>query len=273
MMQKYLMASLRLAAAAALTLAAPVWAQADILEAETDVPEEFPVYAFVCPDGGYQSGCDDFDISDAVAIEGVSAADFAARCLYATEADCSVIASGQVNRSGGEAPLLWQILGLQPKDGPYAEMIVLAEFDEALPYVLLSQQVEGYFDPPVAVRDGDGRFMLHVPARNRGLGNADIMLYTSGMGWNWSGADQIRADIDALLPKGFQTDNPIVFNLREGSAFAPVRRDSDAGCCATGGFVTIDFEQDDNALIVTRDGFLELQPVGERRYASPDEAL
>jgi hypothetical protein len=151
-------------------------------------------------------------------------------------------------------------------------MIVLAEIDGPVPNVLLSQQVEGYFDPPVAVRDGDGRFLLHVPARNRRLGNADIMLYTSGMGWNWSSAQQIRADIDALLPKGFQTDNPIVFNLRENFAFAPVRRDDDAGCCATGGLVSVEFEQEDNALTVTRVGFLEMQPVGERRYAAPDEA-
>lgn len=275
MMQNPIKTFARLAAVFAITpavtLAAPVWAQADVLEDGMDVAEEFPEYTFACPDGGYETGCDAFDVENAIAIEGVDASAFADRCLYTTEADCSVIANGQVNRADA-APLHWQILGLQPLDGPYIEMIVLAEIDGPVPNVLLSQQVEGYFDPPVAVRDGDGRFLLHVPARNRRLGNADIMLYTSGMGWNWSSAQQIRADIDALLPKGFQTDNPIVFNLRENFAFAPVRRDDDPGCCATGGLVSVEFEQEDNALTVTRVGFLEMQPVGERRYAAPDEA-
>lgn len=264
--------TLTLALAASLTLPAPAWAQADILEDGIDVAEEFPEYVFTCPDGGYQSGCDAFDVERAVVLDAADATAFSERCLYATQAACDVIASGRVNRAGDAAPLHWQILGLQPKDGPYTEMILLADIDDPVPHVLLSQQVEGYFDPPVAAREGDGKFLLHVPARNRGLGNADLMLFTSGSGWNWTSADQIRAEIDARLPGGFLTASPIVFNFRESSAFALVRRDSDAGCCATGGTVTVDFEQGENTLDVSRIGFHESQPVGRTLYVPSDEA-
>ena len=82
-------------AGAMLAAATPTSAQV----AEREIPDEYPVYEFVCPDGGYQSGCDASDIERAVDLEGVQAADFAQRCLYRTEAECSVIASGQVNRA------------------------------------------------------------------------------------------------------------------------------------------------------------------------------
>lgn len=260
-----------LAAAMALAFAGPAWAQADGLEDARDVAQEFPEYVFACPDGGYQTGCDASDLERAIDLEGVDAEAFAERCLYATQASCDVLASGRINRADDAAPLHWQILGLQPKDGPYAEMIVLADIDDVVPHVLLSQQVEGYLDPPVAAREGDGKFLLHVPARNRGLGSADLVLFTSGSGWNWTSAEQIAAEIDARLPSGFLTASPIVFNFREGSAFALVRRDEDAGCCATGGIVTVDFEQGENTLDVVRIGFQESQPVGRTLHVPPVE--
>ncbi|MBH1943436.1 hypothetical protein I5L01_04235 [Erythrobacter sp. YJ-T3-07] len=239
--------------------------------AEREIPDEYPVYEFVCPDGGYQSGCDASDIERAVDLEGVQAADFAQRCLYRTQAQCGVIASGQVNRGTDDPALHWQILGLQPSDGPYAEMLVLGEIGGPLPATLLSQQVDGYFDPPVAARDGDGRFILHVPARNRGLGNADLVLFTSGDGWNWTSAEEIMREVDRLLPQGFWIASPVGFNFREGSAFALVRRDSDAGCCATGGVVNVDFEQADHSLNISRVSFTQTQPVGEVYEAIPED--
>ncbi|WP_248285335.1 hypothetical protein [Alteriqipengyuania abyssalis] len=251
---------------AATATAAPASAQV----AEREIPEEYPVYEFVCPDGGYQSGCDASDIERAVDLEGVQAADFAQRCLYLTQAECSVISSGQINRATEDPALHWQILGLQPSDGPYAEMLVLGEIGGPLPATLISQQVDGYFDPPVAARDGDGRFILHVPARNRGLGNADLVLFTSGDGWNWTSAEEIMRQVDRLLPQGFWIASPVGFNFREGSAFALVRRDSDAGCCATGGVVNVDFEQTDHSLNVSRVSFTQTQPVGEVHEAFPE---
>jgi|TARA_R100000049_G_scaffold4296_1_gene9717 hypothetical protein len=251
---------------AAVTTAAPVSAQA----AEREIPEEYPVYEFVCPDGGYQSGCDASKIESAVELERAQRADFAQRCLYRTQADCSVIASGRVNRASGDPALHWQILGLQPSDGPYAEMLVLAEMEPPLPHLLFAKQVEGYFDPPVAARDGDGRFILHVPARNRGIGNGDLVLFTSGEGWNWTSADGIMRQVDRLLPEGFWIASPVGFDFREASAFALVRRDSDAGCCATGGVVNIDFEQSDHSLDVSRVSFTETKPIGAAYEAYPE---
>ena len=253
-------------------LAVPVVAAptATIDDAEVDVAQEFPDYVFACPDGGYQSGCDASDVEQAVALDGVDAAAFAERCLYVTRARCSVIASGRLNRSGDAPPLHWQMLGLQPTDGPYAEMIVLAELDGPVPLVLLARQVDGYLDPPVVAREGDGRLLIHVPARNRGLGSADIMLFTSGQGWNWTDAAAISAEIDLMLPRGFIAASPLVFNFRESSGFALVRRDEDPGCCATGGLVLVDFEQGDNDLAITALRFRETTPAAPDVIVSRD---
>ncbi|MEL7691006.1 hypothetical protein [Citromicrobium bathyomarinum] len=206
-------------------------------------PEMFEdSYTFVCPDGGYESGCERDDVERAVMLDDAPQDVLSTDCLYRTQADCTVIASGQMAAFTLGTTLYWQLLALQPKDGPETEMMVLFEQDGAVPVLLLSHQTEGYFDPPVAVRDGDGKFLLQAPARNRGLGNADIILMNSGEGWNWVTADQLIGDMDRLLPAGFTIASPLEFNLREGSAYALVRRDSDAGCCATGGVAYIDFE-------------------------------
>lgn len=236
---------------------------------ERDNPDEYPEDVYVCPDGRYQSGCDGSDIDRATQLDEVLPADFAERCLYRTAADCAVIANGRVARFSAAPDLHWQLLSLQPADGPYAEMLVLAEVGGSLPYLLLAKQVDGYFDPPVAVQDESGRFILHVPARNRGLGNADLVLFTSGEGWNWTSAPAIMREVDALLPRGFAIASPVSFNFRESAAFAPVRRDSDPGCCATGGTVVVDFEQSDHSLSVSRVSFTETTPVGSAHRASP----
>lgn len=237
--------------------------------AEREVPDEYPEYEFVCPDGGYQSGCDASDIERATDVESARPSDFGEGCLYRTDADCSVIANGRITRFSDGPDLYWQLLSLQPNDGPHAEMLVLAEMHDAFAYLLFAKQVEGYFDPPVAARDGDGRFLLHVPARNRGLGNEDLVLFTSGEGWNWTSALQIMSEVDRLLPDGFAIASPVAFDFREGSAFALARRDDDPGCCATGGTVLLDFEQSDHSLSVTRVRFIETMPVGREHDAYP----
>ena len=147
-------------------------------------------------------------------------------------------------------------------------MMVLFEQDDAVPNLLVSHQAEGYFDPPVAVRDGDGKFLLQVPARNRGLGNADIILMNAGEGWNWVTADQLIRDMDRLLPTGFTIASPVEFTLREGAAFALVRRDSDPGCCTTGGVAYIDFEMSQpHSMAVSSVDFQETTP-GKRQRNS-----
>ena len=253
---------------------APAYSQSE--HSADDMPAEaYPQYVFACPDGKYQSGCDREDIENAIALGGVDASAMADSCLYQTAADCSVLASGRINRATGAPTLHWQMLSIQPSDGPHTEMMVLAELDGPVPLLLLSHQVDGYFNPPVVAHEGDGRFLLHVPALNGGLGNADLILFTSGLGWNLSDAETIRAEIDRLLPGGFSISSPISFNFRESSAFGLVRREDDAGCCATGGVVNVDFEQSDNDLAVTRVSFQETELAGRRfdvwSNGEPDE--
>ena len=237
---------------------------------DSEEPEMFEdPYTLVCPDGGYESGCAREDIERTVHLEDSYPASLASDCLYRTRADCRVLASGQIAALTLDTTLLWQLLALQPTDGPASEMIVMIEQDGAVPVLLLSHQTDGYFDAPVAVRNGDGKFLLHLPARNRGLGNADLILMNSGHGWNLTSADAIMREADRLLPAGFSLASPVGFNLREGSAFALVRREKDAGCCATGGIANIDFKQSDHSLSVSRIAFTETHAVGDRYYNHP----
>lgn len=248
-------------------------ASADPGSIDGEEPEVFEdPYTLVCPDGGYASGCARDDIERAVDLEDGYAAALASDCLYRTRTDCRVLASGKIAALVLDTTLHWQLVALQPADGPANEMIVLIEQDGAVPVLLLSHQTDGYFDAPVAVRDGDGRFLLHLPARNRGLGNADLVLMNSGLGWNWTSADAMMREADRLLPAGFSLASPVGFNLREGSAFALVRRKGDPGCCATGGIANIDFEQSDHALSISRVAFTETQVVGETHYNYPGAA-
>ena len=207
---------------------------------EPDMYED--TYTFVCPDGGYESGCTRRDVERAVVLGDAPQDMLAFDCLYRTQADCTVTASGQITPQTLDSVLHWQLLALQSDDGPATEMIVLFEQDGALANLFLSHQTEGYFDPPVAEQDGEGRFLLHVPARNGGLGNADLFLMESGTGWNWWTGDQLLQDINRMLPPGLALASPVNFNFREGSAFALVRREEDAGCRATGGVANIDFD-------------------------------
>ena len=246
----------------------PASAGAGLIDGEDPEMFEDP-YTLVCPDGGYESGCARDDIERAVDLEDGYPSALASDCLYRTRADCRVLASGQIAALALGTTLHWQLLALQPADGPASEMIVLIEQDGAVPVLLLSHQTDGYFDAPVAVRDGDGRFLLHLPARNRGLGNADLVLMNSGEGWNRTTAEAIMREADRLLPAGFSLASPVGFNLREGSASALVRRDTDAGCCATGGIANIDFEQSDHALSVSRIAFTETRAVGDTHYDHP----
>ena len=247
--------------------ASPVLAQPGSIDGEE--PEMYEdTYTFVCPDGGYESGCTSEDVRLAVMLDEAPQSVLATECLYRTEAGCTVIASGQMAAFTLGTDLYWQLLALQPKDGPATEMMVLFEQDGAVPVLLLSHQTEGYFDPPVAVRDGDGKFLLRAPARNRGLGTADIILMNSGEGWNWVTADELIRDMDRLLPAGFAIASPVEFNLREGSAYALVRRDSDPGCCTSGGVAYIDFDlSQPHSMDVSSVEFQETTP-GERKRSS-----
>ena len=227
--------------------------------------DEFPNHALVCPDGGYMSGCDDETIERAVRVEDAEPADFAKRCLYETEAACRVVSSGRIDAFGSVPDLYWQVLHLQAADGPRTEMLVLAEHQATFFYLLSARQVDGHLDTPIAVHGADdgenSRFILHIPAVNRALGNADLLFFTSGEGWNWIDAASLIQQADRLLPAGFSTASPVNFNFHEMTAFAPVSRDGDAACCATGGVVVLDFEQSDHSLAVSAVTFTESKSV------------
>ncbi|MFC4292079.1 hypothetical protein ACFOWX_06590 [Sphingorhabdus arenilitoris] len=245
------------------------WAQP--VSGEPEEPEMFDDnYTFVCPDGGYESGCERDDVERAVKLEPDNLAQISTHCLYQTRANCRVMASGNIAMRQPKRSLQWQQIELNPTDGPRAEMMIMAETGGPLPALLSSYQVDGYFDAPFAANMAYENMLIQIPGRNRGLGSADIFLYSTGDSWNWSSAYDIMTDVDKLLPKGFTMDSQIVFNMRELVAWAQVRRDDDPGCCVTGGKVYVDFELKDYSLSVSRIGFDETKPVGETRRFPAD---
>ncbi|APG63733.1 hypothetical protein LPB140_08850 [Sphingorhabdus lutea] len=249
--------------------AAPANAQNGSIDGEEpDMFEGSEIFA--CPDGKYQSGCDIADVEKAILSDASSFSNIGQNCLYAVKANCSVIAAGQINISSTKTQFHWQHLSLQPKDGPHVEMMILFT-NENEPEFFSAMQVEGFFDAPILVRDDD-RAILHVPARNRGLGSADQIFYSTGNSWNVTTAYNIERQVNKLLPQNFQLASPIFFNLREASAFSLVRRHNDAGCCATGGTVNIDFEVRDYVLEVSQIAFNETIPVGNPKYTSSGDS-
>ncbi|KEO88654.1 hypothetical protein EH31_17010 [Erythrobacter longus] len=258
------------AALALIGAAGSVQAQTGSIDGEEpDMFDDF--YTFVCPDGGYESGCEREDITLSVSLDDFDPATMAQSCAYRTSAECRVTASGEIFAASRSSTMHWQLLALQPADGPLVQMIVLVEMDGAVPVLLLSHQSEGYIDPPVLARDDtQSGILVHVPARNRGLGSADLVLFSRTNGWNWTSADGLIAQMDKLLPAGFSVSPPVSFDFREGSAFALVRRESDPGCCATGGIAFVDFEQSDFDLSVSRVTFNETLPVGDASQPTLD---
>ena len=219
-------------------------------------------YTFVCPDGRYQSGCDQEAKEDHIEalLADAKPEDFSEICFYRTVAECSVAQSGIIAQ--GNEPLHWQHLKISPPDGPAVEMIVAAQFSNAGPSLLMSQQVEGFFAAPPAYSLSDGGMLVHTAARNRGLGGADYLLWDAGDGWHWRQSTDIERTVNALLPEGFSVAGPFNFTWTEMTANALVRREMDAGCCPTGGTVIVTFAAGPYTLDVEEIAFRPSTPGG-----------
>ena len=137
---------------------APLAAHGDAAE-KPDIPDDYPSYAFVCPDGGYESGCDEMTLENAVSLEGADQAAFTTRCLYQTAADCSVISSGRIQRAGIEQVLDRKLieharLALEEK-APISSTFNIRNTDRAVGAMLsneISKRYKGEGLPDAAIR-------------------------------------------------------------------------------------------------------------------------
>tara|TARA_R110001599_G_scaffold191544_2_gene386461 strand:- start:3099 stop:4346 length:1248 start_codon:yes stop_codon:yes gene_type:complete len=256
------MRKLFLLALSAAMLPAAAYAQ-DI----TDDGAAEPTLIGVCPDGGYESGCSQADMEKAITLANDYLITLRSRCLYQSEARCSVISSGSFGSMERGGPMIWQHMQLSPKDGPAHDMIVVAEGLSGEDIKLVSaHQVWGNFSSPDMIDNSDDGVLFHIPGRVGGKGNADILLLRTKEKWTEIDMDRWFDQVNEMLPKGFQIRAAVDFNFREMHASSPVWREDDGECCANGGSVQIDYLIKDGALIVARLGFDETKPVGNTQY-------
>ncbi|WP_193746719.1 hypothetical protein [Blastomonas sp. AAP53] len=224
----------------------------------------------VCPDGGYQSGCDRESIENAIVVEEDWAATLTIRCLYRSRAPCVPLATGRIELVEQGRPLTWQLVALHPKDGPRTEMLILVEGIEQLDRIILStHQTDGWFSPPELVQNSAALMIVHAAGRygGSGGGNADILLSRHEQGWTTFDVNALLDEASAMLPPGFRMAAGVDFDFRHMLVAAPVKRSGDGGCCATGGTAFVDFEMPGgNALQVASVRFEETAPVKTHRH-------
>lgn len=236
--------------------------------------QAFDIQVRVCPDGGYESGCDREDITDAVLASAALAADLAGGCLFQTRARCAPLAHGFIPAPRQGGTIMWQLMGIQPKDGPYIEMLVIIEApDDGPPNVLAARQTEGWFGPPERIEDSAELLMIHAPGRTggTGAGNADVVLTRHQQGWTTFDVNTLLEQASAMLPAGFSLAGGADFDFREMHAYVPVKRQGDGGCCATGGMAHLDLGlPQPNWMQVDSVTFEETTPVRTHRLTAPD---
>lgn len=227
----------------------------------------------VCPDGKYESGCDSSDLIRAVERVEDLPTDIESRCLYETKARCYPVAFGRIITVEQGRPLTWQHMVLYPEDGPRVEMMVILEGVTANDlYVLVARQTEGWFAPPQLVENTNELMLLHAPGRTggTGMGNADIVLSRHEQGWTTFDVNELLFEAEQMLPAGFSLASGVNFDFREMFVAVPVKRESDGGCCATGGTAFIDLEMPaGNLMHVASITFNETKPVETHRIQAP----
>ena len=246
-------------AAAALGLGQP-------LAADDDVAPEFDnPRSLICPDGRYESGCDLDDIRDGVEAGFEGFVPGTGQCLYRTKAQCTVTASGNILAVEQGKPLFWQHMVLFPSDGPRVDMLVIVEGNTADDfYLLVAHQSDGWIAPPQLVENSAELMLVHAPARKAGsgAGNDDVILSRHDQGWTIFSATELIDGAEAMLPDGFSLTGGVHFDFREMFAAIPVKRESDGGCCATGGTALVALEMPSGYMMqVAAVRFLETQPV------------
>ncbi len=243
-------------------------------EADTDEGDLYDPQVRVCPDGGYESGCDREDIEHAMKLDENLPQNLAAECLFATKAECTPISYGTLLPTAQPSTIVWQLMSIQPADGPQIEMLAMVETEGAISNLLAAAQTEGWYDPPAVVRDSEDVLMIHAPGRSggTGMGNVDVLLTRHGGSWTVFDVNDLLEEASALLPEGFSLAGGVDFDFREMFASVPVKRAGDGGCCATGGVAYVDFAlPEPNWMEVGSITFNETRPV-ETRHIEPGES-
>ncbi|WP_376099085.1 hypothetical protein ACE7GA_10285 [Roseomonas sp. CCTCC AB2023176] len=177
-------------------------------------------------------------------------ADWETRCFSAALSGCRVAAAGILNGEGSTGRLLFQVqAGRTERDGLRAGIVLLSPAQNGT-WAPLAWAFEGAaYEAPRLVEGDDGPLLL-IPGRRGGStgGNAELLYRRTPGGWRDVGLDGWQSDLAARLPAGLELRGPVDYDMRRLTARTRLWRDGDANCCATGGWATLRFRLDGDAL-------------------------
>ncbi len=178
-------------------------------------------------------------------------------CLETQLDQCTVQSYGQLGLIDGPVIAFQLQYGSSNEYGIGAGAILYSKTDTG--WDLLAADFDGATYSAPQMSDGDGFAILHVPGMTAGTGsfNADLLFTADYETGEWMEIDirSWEASISDLLPpdrdiwKGVDYDFGDWF-WNDFTASTPLwRPDTDANCCATGGWATIHFDIVDRALV------------------------
>jgi hypothetical protein len=175
---------------------------------------------------------------------------------------CAPLGLKQCDADGGwltvgeDQLLLWQVQrGVTDEDGITGAALLLAGGAEG-PLTPVAWTRGAFFKPPTVFRRPDGTDYVVIPGvyGGTGRGSADVLFrWTPGAERSLTQIDNEswRDGLETQLPKGLGVWKGVIIDYEEMIAFTPLWRDDDGNCCPSGGSAILDFDIQDDRLILT----------------------
>lgn len=179
-------------------------------------------------------------------------------CVENPLIDCRVTAAGMVTLYG-DINIAFQIQNGDSDEYGFGSGVVLFE-DGGEEWTLFASEYGGVIYELPRLVEGEW-LILHVPGWMQGTGNhnADLLFVREHEDDDWQRIDieSWREDVIPMLPEGLEIWKGVDFDFgdwfwRSFNARTPLWRQSDANCCATGGWAEIEFDITDGRLVPVR---------------------
>lgn len=179
-------------------------------------------------------------------------------CLDTALEDCEVLSWGYLSLRNGPRIAFQTQAGHSVDAGVGGGIVVYA--GQSGEWSLLTSAFDGFDYAPPRLAEGDP-ILLHIPGFYAGTGamNADLLFRYDDTADTWHTIDieTWHDNVGDLLPEGHEIWKGVDFSFNdwfynEYIARTPLWLESDANCCASGGWATVHFEIVDDALVPTR---------------------
>lgn len=168
-------------------------------------------------------------------------------CVELTLKGCASRAGGFLRQ--GETVVWWQIQdGFTDEDGVGGGVIVFEARGDRLRPILWDFE-GGRYDAPLLI-PVDAGVLLIAPGLSRGTGSGDSTVMAILRDGEWRPVDTHWQERARDQLGGFSVYHQPRWDFEQMSAFTPLWRDSDPGCCGTAGTADIDFDIVDDRLTV-----------------------